>query len=233
MNLADKESVSLIANLKKGLRGKINADIVVCPPFTSLLSVSMELKKSGIHLGAQNMHFMDKGAYTGEISASMLKELGCEYVIIGHSERRSCFGENDGLINKKILSAIQNKLIPILCVGERLEQRNGNLQNMAVEGQLINGLKGVNKTNFAVAYEPVWAIGTGKNATPEQAEGMHCFIREILNKKYGNAKIKILYGGSATPENAKGLLQQRNIDGLLVGGASLSAKLFLKIIKSA
>ena len=231
MNLTVKGSVSLIKNLKKETK-KIHNKVVVCPPFTSLNAVSIELKGSKIILGAQNMHYENSGAYTGEISPAMLKELGCTYVILGHSERRNYFSEGDDLINKKMISALSNELIPILCVGEKIEHRNLHIQNKIVESQLNNCLRGITKTDFVVAYEPVWAIGTGNNATPEQAEEMHSFIRGALSKNFTSSEIKILYGGSVNPENAKNLLSRKNIDGLLVGGASLKAESFVKIVNS-
>lgn len=236
MNNTTKESLALIRDLKNKIK-KIETknEIVICPPFVSLHAASKEIINSRIMLGAQNMHFMDSGAYTGEISPMMLKEIGCKYVIIGHSERRQYFNENDELINKKVKAAIQHNLMPILCIGEKLGERQKNIQKNIVEKQLINALQNTEKNNLnslVVAYEPVWAIGTGKNATPEQAEEMHLFIRKVLEKQFGNPKIKILYGGSVNEKNAKGILRQKNVDGALVGGASLKADSFIEIINS-
>jgi len=237
MNKSIGESISLVKELKKLLKGIDDREIVVCPPFTSLASVAAELKTSSIKLGAQNMYFENQGAFTGEISPLMLKEIVTEYVIIGHSERRHILNENDDMINKKIKSALQNELKPIFCIGEKLEEREANKTKDVVESQIKKGLKDVKKEemkNIVIAYEPVWAIGTGKNATPEQADEVHLFIRNLLtkifDKKTGEEAI-ILYGGSVNPENIKSLIAKDNIDGALVGGASLDAKSFSEIVK--
>ena len=230
------ESVSLIKKLKLSLKKTKNRDIVICPPFTSLKQVYEEIRGSNIKLGAQNMHYEEKGAFTGEISSLMLKDLGCEYIILGHSERRQHFNENDELINKKIKSALQHNLNPILCIGETSEERKQNKTKAKVKTQLENCLKDIQKNDILkiiIAYEPIWAIGTGVNATPEQAEDAHDFIRELLSKKYNNdiaEKIRILYGGSVKPDNIKSLMEEKDIDGALVGGASLNAKSFTKIV---
>ena len=229
------EALDLVRELKELVRNVNDRDILVCPPFTALYPVSRELEGSNIVLGGQNMYFEEQGAFTGEISPLMLKDAGCSYVILGHSERRHIFGETDELVNKKVLSAINHGLIPILCVGELLEERESGKTQEVVEKQVREGLKGVDGDNeFVIAYEPVWAIGTGKTATPELAEEVHLFIRRVLSDMFGSEKansVRILYGGSVKPENAAGLLNMENIDGALVGGASLKAESFAKIVK--
>ncbi|MCX7876904.1 MAG: triose-phosphate isomerase [Melioribacteraceae bacterium] len=239
MNNDISGSINLITELKKGLNEKTNATVIVCPPFTSLETAQTLLKDSTIKYGAQNMYYEESGAFTGEISPLMLKSLGCDYVIIGHSERRTIFNESDELINKKIKSAIKNNLIPIFCIGETLEEREKGITFDICERQVRNGLEGISETeldNLIIAYEPVWAIGTGKTATSQQAEEVHLFIRNLIEKMYSKSlaeKIIIQYGGSVKPENAKELLSQPNIDGALVGGACLKADSFLKIIEAA
>ena len=236
MHKTVQEAVELVRELKELVSDVKDRDILVCPPFTALYAVSRELEGSNIALGAQNMFYEEKGAFTGEISPLMVKDVGCSYVILGHSERRHIFGETDELINKKVLSAVNHGLIPILCVGETLQEREEGKTKDVIERQVKEGLKGLNETSeFVIAYEPVWAIGTGKTATPELAEKVHSFIREILAEMFGKEKadsIRILYGGSVKPENAAGLMSQPNIDGSLVGGASLKAESFAKIVKS-
>ena len=228
------EALDLVRELKELVKDVNDRDILVCPPFTALYPVSRELEGSNIVLGGQNMYFEEQGAFTGEISPLMLKDAGCSYVILGHSERRHIFGETDELVNKKVLSAINHGLIPILCVGELLEERESGKTQEVVEKQVREGLKGIDGDNeFVIAYEPVWAIGTGKTATPELAEEVHLFIRQVLSDMFGSEKansVRILYGGSVKPENAAGLLNMENIDGALVGGASLKAESFAKIV---
>jgi len=237
MNKTIGESISLVKELKKLIKDFDDREIVVCPPFTSLAAVGAEIKGSNIDLGAQNMHFEKEGAFTGEISSLMLKEIGVEYVILGHSERRHVFGEDDVLINKKIKSALENNLKPIFCIGEKLEEREENKTEQVVGEQINKGLKAIAKKdmkNSVIAYEPVWAIGTGKNATPEQAEEVHLFIRNLLKSMFDHNvadETTILYGGSVKPDNIKDLIAQDNIDGVLVGGASLNAKGFAEIVK--
>ncbi|MEO8399088.1 MAG: triose-phosphate isomerase [Ignavibacteriaceae bacterium] len=240
MNNDLTESQNLISKLTAGLSNEeINCEIIICPPFTSLSEASSLIKGTGIKLGAQNMNENDSGAFTGEITAQMLKSVGCEFVILGHSERRAIYNESDELINKKIKKALEKNLKPIFCVGETLEQRENNSTKDIVKHQLINGLEHVSKDELSkiiIAYEPVWAIGTGKTATPDQAEEVHEFIRDLIEIEYGNdssEKIIIQYGGSVKPDNAKELLSQKNIDGALVGGACLKADSFISIIKSA
>ncbi|MEK6553184.1 MAG: triose-phosphate isomerase [Bacteroidota bacterium] len=232
-------TVSLISDLKKELNGKnVEAEVIICPPFTSLETASTLLKDSTIKLGAQNMYFEESGAFTGEVSVSMLKSAGCEYVILGHSERRTIFCESDQVINKKIKTAIKFGLKPIFCIGETLEEREKGITFKVVETQVQNGLKDLSESdllNLIIAYEPVWAIGTGRNATPQQAQEVHQFIRGLISKLYSSnfaRQLVIQYGGSVKADNAKELLSQPDIDGALVGGACLKADSFAKIINA-
>lgn len=231
------EAVSLVEGLKKNLADVTDREILVCPPFTCLSAVKGVLAGSAIALGAQNMHWEIEGAFTGEISPAMLKDVGCSYVIIGHSERRQYFRETDEIVNKKIKSALKVALAPIVCVGETLEEREKNLTFSVVERQIRLGLKGLSPeevNRLVIAYEPVWAIGTGRTATPEQAEEVHSFIRKLLremSEKTVAENVRILYGGSVKPENIKELMACPNIDGGLVGGASLNVDAFTKIVK--
>jgi len=232
------ESLDLVRKILYGVQNITVLDILVCPPFTALKSVYDLIKGSNIKLGAQNLHWEMKGAFTGEISPLMLKDVGCEYVIIGHSERREYFKETDDIINKKIFAALKVGLKPIVCIGEKLEERESGVTEKVLEQQITEGLKGLSNEdmeNITIAYEPVWAIGTGKTATPEIANTTQSFIRnkikEIFNENIAE-KIRILYGGSVKADNAKALLEQEHIDGALVGGASLEAENFIKIIKS-
>lgn len=240
MNNDLSQSKDLITNLIKGLNGQqVHCEVIICPPFTSLSEASSLVKNTTVKLGAQNMYFEDSGAFTGEISASMLKSAGCEYVILGHSERRTIFGENDETINKKLKKALQSGLKPIFCVGETLQERESGITNKVIERQVVEGLKEISATdlnNIIVAYEPVWAIGTGKTATPAQAEDVHLFIRTLIGKLYSKdaaENMVIQYGGSVKADNAAELLSQKDIDGALVGGACLKADSFIAIIKSA
>lgn len=240
MNNDLAQTEKLIVELKNLLKDeKPGCDVIVCPPYTSLSEASKLLKGSNIKLGAQNMYFEDSGAFTGEVSVSMLKSAGCEYVIIGHSERRTIFGESDELINKKIKKALAEGLIPIFCVGELLEERETGITNDVVKRQVLIGLTGVTEEEMKkiiIAYEPVWAIGTGKTATPAQAQEVHEFIRDLIEIDYSLEianDVTIQYGGSVKPDNAKELLSQKDIDGALVGGACLKADSFLGIIKGA
>lgn len=234
------QSVDLVSGLKKELEGKnINADVIVCPPFTNLETVNAVIKDSVIQLGAQNMYFEENGAFTGEISPAMLKSVGCSFVILGHSERRTIFGESNQLINKKIKTALRFGIKPIFCIGESLEHRENGTTFKVIENQVVEGLAEISESELEtliIAYEPVWAIGTGKVASPEQAQEVHKFIRQLLSKIYSSQlaeKVIIQYGGSVKPENAKELLSQPDIDGALVGGACLKADSFAKIIISA
>ena len=209
-------------------------EIMIAPSFTALASASLKLEHSNVKLGAQNMHYQDRGAFTGEVSPLMLTELDVDYVIIGHSERRHIFGEKDDLINKKMISAVEHGIRPILCVGETLEERELGKTLSVVERQIRSGLAGIEKDMIYIdiAYEPVWAIGTGVNATHEQAQEVHRFIRSLINElsKGNDEKTRILYGGSVNEKNARELIKEHNIDGFLVGTASLDPNKFYKIV---
>ncbi len=239
MNKTVPEAVEFVRGLTERVQEYQNTDIIVGPPFTALAPVREVIKKSNVKLSAQNMHQEDDGAYTGEISVSMLESLGCDFVIIGHSERRHYFGETDELINKKLKKALSSRLDPIFCVGETIEQRKSDKTEQVIERQVKDGLHGINKEDvkrITIAYEPVWAIGTGETATPEQAENVHAFIRKLLSELYDreiSEKLRIQYGGSVKPANAKELLGQPDIDGALIGGASLDLDSFVQIIKIA
>jgi triosephosphate isomerase len=235
------ESLALVNALKKELVGVKASDVeaVVCPPFTALYAVSTILQDSGLALGAQNVHWEKEGAFTGEISAPMLKELSVRYAIVGHSERRQFFGETNDGVNKRAKAALAHGIRPIVCVGEMLAQREAGQTEAVVRDHVTGGLAGFTKDamlDTVIAYEPVWAIGTGKTATPAQAQEVHAFIRELLAAMFDSpvaAKVRIQYGGSVKPANAKELLGQTDIDGALVGGASLKAADFAAIVKAA
>ncbi|MBY0584165.1 triose-phosphate isomerase [Murdochiella sp. Marseille-P8839] len=211
-------------------------EALVCVPAVDLQAVNEVMDDTQLHLGAQNMHYEDHGAYTGEISAAMLKDLQVEYVILGHSERRELFGESDALIQKKVDAALANGLLPILCVGETLEEREAGKQEEKVQGQLMSALQNVKPDDFkklVIAYEPIWAIGTGKTASDADAEEMAAFIRRQVATMISPAaaeNVRILYGGSVKPENIKKIMEQENIDGALVGGASLEAPSFISLV---
>ncbi|TAN51670.1 MAG: triose-phosphate isomerase [Methylococcaceae bacterium] len=230
------EANELITGLKNNFQNKNQIEVVVCPPFTHLSAVSLSLQGSSIQLGAQNVYPEEKGAYTGEISPAMLKSVGCQYVIVGHSERREYFHESNAFLNKKLQFALQNGLTPIYCVGEKLEERESDQTFKVIEAQLKEGLSGFSAAqlkNIVIAYEPVWAIGTGKTASPEQAQEVHAFIRQELAKLSDAATadaITIQYGGSVKPDNVTELMGKPDIDGALVGGASLKADSFLAIV---
>jgi len=239
MNKTAAEAATLAQDIVTSAGRNTDVEIVVCPPFTALETVGKIVDGSSIKLGAQNMHYEASGAYTGEISAPMLRALFATHVILGHSERRSYFSETDALINKKLHCALKNQLKPILCVGETLAEREAGATLKVVQTQLEAGLDGVAKEqapSVVIAYEPVWAIGTGKVATTAQAQEVHAFIRQLLVKLFGDAtahKVRILYGGSMKPANAPELLAQKDIDGGLIGGASLEARSFLELITAA
>jgi triosephosphate isomerase (TIM) len=239
MNNDINSTISLISSLVKSLNNNFNCDVIVCPPFTSLSEANNLLLNTVIKLGAQNMYFENEGAFTGEISAQMLKNAGAEFVILGHSERRAIFNESNSLINKKIKKAISSGLKPIFCVGETLEQREKDETKDVIKTQISGGLQDISNEEIKtliIAYEPVWAIGTGRNATPEQAQEVHEFIRSLIKERYSMEiadNLIIQYGGSVKPDNAKDLLSQKDIDGALVGGASLKADSFLGIINAA
>ena len=234
-----REAVNLVQTIKAGVYKITDCQMVVCPPFTALAAVSQAIADSPLELGAQNMHPETEGAFTGEISPVMVKDVNCRYVILGHSERRQYFKETDEFINEKVKTALKYSLIPIVCVGETLEQRDGRRQFEVVKSQFEQSLKDLTKeeiVKLVIAYEPVWAIGTGKTATPEQAEQMQSYIRRLLKEQFGDesaARIPILYGGSVKPDNIAELMKKPNIDGALVGGASLKAESFVQIVLNA
>ena len=221
-----------------GIEDVEDRDIVIAPPFTALVLASQLVRGVGnVSIAAQNMFHEDEGAFTGEISPLMLKDIGVEFVILGHSERRHIFGETDELIGKKVEAALRHGLVPILCVGESLEEREEGMTRRVIEAQLQGGLEHVSDVDadgLVIAYEPVWAIGTGKTATPQLAQEVHLFIRDWLGKKFTSTiaeNVRILYGGSVKPANVAGLMEQPDIDGALVGGASLRAEDFEKIVR--
>lgn len=233
------ESIRLVNELKVKTVNIQHTEIVICPTFLALAQIKDCLKESRIKLGAQNLYWENEGVFTGEVSGPLLKDVGCEYVIIGHSERRQYFSESDETVNKRLVAALSAGLKPIVCVGETLQERENGLTFDVISTQLAGALSGISPDrldHLIIAYEPVWAIGTGKNATPEQAQDVHRFIREkiasILTPSIANA-IRIQYGGSVKPANAFVLLSQTDIDGALVGGASLDAESFSEIIKSS
>lgn len=230
------ESIELVEKLVAANSGINDRDILICPPFTSLYAVYNVIKDTNIQLGGQNMYWEKEGAFTGMISPDMLLSAGCKWVIIGHSERRKYFHETDEEINKKVLCAISYELNPILCIGEKIEERDAGKAEEVVKEQLTGCLKDVTDEQMlktTIAYEPVWAIGTGKTATPEDADNMHKFIRDFIKTKYSeelSESVRILYGGSVKPENVDLLMAKENIDGALVGGASLKES-FSRIIQ--
>lgn len=240
MNLTLEEGYGLVTEIKGMVQDEVNnsAEIVVIPPFIHLSGVHNLLKGSRVKLGAQNCHQKSKGAYTGEVSPSMLANLGAQYVIIGHSERRQYFGETNALLAEKINAALENGLTPIYCFGETLEQRDAGKEFDVNFEQVSEGLFHLSDSDFSkvvLAYEPVWAIGTGKTATSQQAQDVHAFIRKKLAEKFGESiadSVSILYGGSMKPDNARELLACKDIDGGLIGGAALESRSFVEIIKS-
>ena len=238
MNMNTASAVSLASGLVKELEGVDSVDVAVCPPFVYLQAVAAALSASNIALGSQNVYFEESGAFTGEISCDMLKDVCCTYAIIGHSERRHVMGETDELINKKISAAINSGLLPIFCVGELLDERQAGTTNDVVARQVKKGLEGICDERIqavTIAYEPVWAIGTGLTATPEQAQEVHAMIRGLLTELYGKdiaQSLRIQYGGSAKPGNTAELMGQPDVDGLLVGGASLKVEDFAAMVKT-
>jgi triosephosphate isomerase len=236
MNKTVAEAVSVIKALKSSITDVTDIDVLICPTFTALYAVSNEVKGSNINIGAQNLFWETKGAFTGEISPTMVKDTGCSYVLIGHSERRQYFNETDETVNKKTKAALVAGLIPVICIGETLKEREQNITFKVIEKQIKEGVVGLTPQQAAtivIAYEPVWAIGTGKTATPDQSQEVHAFTRKIYNQMYGDAsqKVRILYGGSVNPTNVSDLMKQPDIDGGLVGGASLEAESFTKLVK--
>ena len=234
-----EEGEELVNLLKRQLYDVEDIDIVLCPPFTHLAYIADMLESSNILLGAQDMHWEEEGAYTGEISGPMLKCAGCKFVLIGHSERRQFFGETNESVNKKLISALSNGLTPIVCIGEDLKQREKGITFALISQQLELGLKAIapeRLKEIIIAYEPVWAIGSGKVATSEQAQEVHRYIRDWLSKNYSSAlaqETRIQYGGSVKPDNIAGLIAQEDIDGALVGGASLDADSFSAIVRES
>jgi len=236
MNHNLQEALELAKKLKASIGNIEHVKVIIAPPAIYLYPLSLEFKDSTIELAAQNLHWEEKGAFTGEISGNMIKEVGGTYVIIGHSERRQYFGETDNIVNKKTIRALISGLSPIVCVGESLEEREKGETFKRIKTQISEGLKGLAKDEISkiiIAYEPVWAIGTGKTATPNQAEEVHKYIRNLIQDifSYNIAiSIPILYGGSVKPDNIDTLMAQNDIDGALVGGASLKADSFIKIV---
>ena len=239
MNKTSADGVALARDLVIAVGKQSDVEVIVCPPFTAIEAVGKALEGSNVKLGAQNMHFEASGAFTGEISAPMLRAIFATHVILGHSERRTLFGETDELVNKKVLTALKNQLRPIFCIGETLAERESGSTLKVVQTQVERGLEGVSKdlaASLVVAYEPVWAIGTGKVATTEQAQEVHAFIRSLLTKLFTEPvaqKVRILYGGSMKPANAPELLAQKDIDGGLIGGASLESRSFVELVTAA
>lgn len=239
MNLLSAEAAELALGIKEFVEKITDVRVILAPSFTSLHSVKDALSGSKIGLASQNFYYEKDGAYTGEISPDMLKDVGCKFAIVGHSERRQLFGETDELVNKKILAALENDIIAILCIGETREQRKAGETHKIIASQVNKALDGLDDRQLKdviVAYEPVWAIGTGENATVGQVAEIHGLIRKIISEKYQgneNKPLSILYGGSVTPQNSRELLQNDEIDGALVGGASLNIDSFCDIIRSA
>jgi triosephosphate isomerase len=239
MNKTSSEAVDLIEEIKSSVGDQSSVQVCVCPSFTSLAKASELVEQSQVLLGAQDMNASPSGAYTGEVSAEMLRDLYVNFVILGHSERRQYFGETNQDINRKILAAVENNLKPIYCIGETLEERESGQTLDVVRKQVREGLENFptqSIDNLVLAYEPIWAIGTGKTATDEMAQEVHCDIRNVLTEMFGEAAssgIRILYGGSMKPENASGLLAQEDVDGGLIGGASLTARSFVGIVEAA
>ncbi len=239
MNKTSADAVALAAELTAKIGRRTDVEVVICPPFTALEATAKAVDGSLVKLGAQNMHPEASGAFTGEVSAPMLRALFVTHVILGHSERRSLFGESDAFINRKVHAALKNQLRPIVCVGESLAEREAQATLKVVQGQLEGSLEGVSREQAAsliIAYEPVWAIGTGKVASAVQAQEVHGFIRGLLAKLFGEPaaqRVRLLYGGSMKAANAAELLAQKDIDGGLIGGASLEARSFIELITAA
>ena len=239
MNTPRSDAVQLAKKIVAAVGDKSPVEVALCPPAVYLSAIAEAVAGTPVELGAQNLYAAGDGAYTGEVNAGMLTDVGCRMVILGHSERRQLMGETDACVSKKLHAALAGNLLPIVCVGETLEQRESDETEQVIETQIRGSLAGLDKVQAAgivIAYEPVWAIGTGKTASPEQAEAVHAFIRSLLGKMFSTdiaGQMRIQYGGSVKPNNAAELLGQPNIDGALVGGASLNADDFLAIIEAA
>ncbi|MEE8348482.1 MAG: triose-phosphate isomerase [Acidobacteriota bacterium] len=234
-----EEARKTVGQLQDLLAASLAVDVVVCPPFSALSAVEEVIRGGEVQLAAQNVHWEEEGAFTGEVSTSMLLDCGCRYVILGHSERRQLFHESDAIIHRKMKKVLETELTPILCVGESLEEREAQRVGEVIRGQLeadLGALTAPEASRIIVAYEPIWAIGTGKTATPEMAQEVHGLIRQWLSERYSDpvaGGIRILYGGSVKPDNARELLAQEDIDGALVGGASLDAQSFATIVQES
>ena len=239
MNLLVADAVRAAEALVPLVEGVAGVNIVVCPTFTALYAVGLALKGSLVEVGGQNCYLKESGAFTGEISPQMLRDVGCAWAIIGHSERRQFFAETDQLLNQKLKFALASGLKVMFCVGETLEEREGGKMQSVLTRQVTHGLEGLTEADFdraAIAYEPVWAIGTGKTATPQQAQEAHAFIRELVKKQFGGAvasKVRIQYGGCVRPDNTAELMANPDVDGALVGGASLEVRSFADIVKNS
>jgi triosephosphate isomerase len=233
MNKTLSETQEFISKFIPEVKERSDVDIVIAPPFTSLAVAAEKLKNTNVILAAQDVFYEEKGAYTGEVSPLMLIDIGCKYVIVGHSERRQYFNETDEIVNKKIKAAKKTGLGIIFCIGETLEEREAKKTFDVLQREIEKGFNGIGPDNTVIAYEPIWAIGTGKTATPEQAQEVHAYIREKLNVLYGNkaGNFCIIYGGSVTPENIDSLMACKDVDGALVGGASLKVESFIRIVK--
>ena len=236
MHKTNAEGLSFISEIENRILDKVNAEVIFCPPFTSLFSIVNSIASSSFSVGAQNVHNESQGAFTGEISVNMLESIGVKYVILGHSERRSLFSESDLIVNNKIHSVKKSKITPLLCIGETLEARFANETRNVLKKQIESSLKGlvdVKPESIVIAYEPIWAIGTGENATVEQIEEAHFDIKSNLRNLFGDngSKIRIIYGGSVNEANAESLIKIKNVDGFLIGGASLKVDSVCKIIE--
>jgi triosephosphate isomerase len=233
MNKTVPETREFIANFVPEVKDVSDVDIVIAPPFTSLAAAAEELRNTNIILSAQDVFYEEKGAFTGEVSPLMLIDIGCKYVIVGHSERRQYFNETDDIVNRKIEAAKKSGLGIVFCIGESLEEREGGKTFSILQREMEKGLEGIDPDNIVIAYEPIWAIGTGKTATTEQAQEAHDYIRKRINILYGNKSddFRIIYGGSVTPENIDSLMACKDVDGALVGGASLKSGSFTRIVR--
>ena len=236
MHKSGEEGVSFVGKIKNRILDKAEAKVIFCPPFTSLFSIVKTLNGTDFGVGAQNAHFEVEGAYTGEISVGMLKSTGVQYVILGHSERRHIFGETDVWINKKIHAVLNAELVPIFCIGETLDDRKSNQTTQVLENQINLGLQGMDSIDplkMIIAYEPVWAIGTGETASTDQVAEAHAYVQSVLERMFGQVgyEVPILYGGSVNENNAMKLIQTKGVDGFLIGGASIKEESFCSIVE--